>query len=389
MTLKSLVFIFLVQWQYQAILGQCPPGAYSGLEPTECYTLPLPKMSWWDAEQACWNVSGDFISIHDATFNNFIHSMTGNLATNFWAGASNVMNGTWQWSDETSFNYTNWQKGYEVVIKQRCLAIEPSSGKWLKEKCNEEKPFMCKVPAIPQEQPTPAPCPACPSQSTLLSTLLTCPPAPRVTCPPIQQVTPEPCPVCPSSSTMASVPTCPPAEPVPSCPAPPTVTECPQPTACPLCAQCQQCNCPNAPPPVTCCPSGWTYLSETQMCHAFTDSDLVWYDAGTACTNAGGRLASVHSDEQNQALLNLASQNGYTWVYIGLFDDGNGLTWNDGSDVSYAQQYSVWYGTDPSQTAPTFCVTAEAYGLTWATIDCWSGSSWAGLCELNPSQCSN
>jgi hypothetical protein len=374
MTLKSLVFLFLAQWHYQAILGQCPPGAFSGLEPTKCYTLPLPKMSWWDAEQACWNVSGDFVSIHDATFNNFIHSMTGNLATDFWAGASNVMNGTWHWSDGTSFNYTNWQAGYEATMHQRCLSIQPSSGKWLKHLCDEEKPFMCEVPAIPQEQSTPTPCPVCSTRTTLLSTLLTCPPAaPVPTCPPEKNVTALSCPV-------------------PTCPAPPQVTQCPSPAPCPPCAECQPpapCpNCPNASPPA-CCPSGWTYLSETKMCHSFTTSGLVWYDADTACTNAGGMMTSVHSDEQNQALLNFASQNGYGWVYIGLFNDGNGLVWSDGTDTSYAKQYSRWYGSDPSQTAPTFCVAAEAYGPTWNTIDCWSGGSWAGLCEINPSQCDN
>jgi hypothetical protein len=230
MTLKSLVFIFLAQWHYQAILGQCLPGAFVGLEPTECYTMPLRKMSWWDAEQACWNVNGNLTSIPDATVNNFIHNMTGNLATDFWAGASNVINGTWHWSDGTLFNYTNWQTGYEAVIEQRCLAIEPSSGKWLKEKCDDEKTFMCKVPALPQ--------PTCPPPARVL----TCPtPPPAPTCRQPINVTVAPCPACPSTPVRS---TCPPPAAVTSCPPPPPVT------ACPVCPYC-----PPQLPPATCPPA--------------------------------------------------------------------------------------------------------------------------------------
>jgi hypothetical protein len=377
-----ILFLCVVYWHYQGILGQCPLGAYSGLE-SKCYTLPLSKMSWWDAEQACWDVDGNLTSIADATFNNFVHNMTGNLANSFWAGATNVINGMWQWSDGTPFNYTNWQTGYEVKINRTCLAIQPSSGKWLKEKCHEEKPFMCTVPIVPREEPTLPSCPACPSQSTLQTTLVTCPPAVSVptcpSCPSVQPVpaTSEPCPVCTTETAAVSQSSCPPQAPVPTCPAPPPAPQCPQAPPCPSCPQCQQ---PDPTYSYDCCPPGWTYLSETDMCHALSISDT-WINVWDKCYTDGYAMTSIHSDAQNQALLNFATQNGYGWVHVGLFNNGSGLFWADSTDAGYARQFSNWAGTDPAHTSPQFCVMADSQGPTWATINCFSGTIYPGLCE--------
>jgi hypothetical protein len=151
--------------------SQCPPGSFNGLESSECYTLPPQKLNWLDAENECWQMNGNLISIPDPTANQFIHNMTGYLAEDFWTGGNVVGDGSWMWSDGTLFNYTNWQKGNpRTKPKQQCLAIEPSSGKWVSHLCDDMRPYICKTSAIPTEQPTcpPAPvstCPACPTSA--------------------------------------------------------------------------------------------------------------------------------------------------------------------------------------------------------------------------------
>jgi hypothetical protein len=360
MTLKSLVSLFLIQWHYQSSFGQCPPAAFSGLEPTDCYTLPLPKMSWWDAEQACWNVSGDFISIHDATVNNFIHSMTGNLATDFWAGASNVMNGKWQWSDETPFNYTNWQAGYEVIMKQRCLAIQPSSGKWLKQLCNEEKPFMCKVPAIQRHQPSspPAvPVATCP-------TPVPCPPVPS--CPQQEEPTTLSCPACPSTPTVPL--TCPPPAPVLTCPPPQPAPTCAQAPPCP--PQLPPPTCPPPPQPSSpSCPSGFTSCSGSNFCYQVVDGYFTAAQAEYQCQLLGGNLATIDSWSATECLIDLTNpiSNGapesWTRVWIGLIDISQDphhtkdslWTWLDGS-AYFNNNYHNW---DPTYNEPNNLAGAE------------------------------
>ena len=67
------------------------------------------------------------------------------------------------------------------------------------------------------------------------------------------------------------------------------------------------------------CPSGWEEFD--QNCYKFYSSGKYWWQADGACLGEGATLASVHSDEEDAFLKELANGSTY-WIggypYLGL-----------------------------------------------------------------------
>jgi hypothetical protein len=304
MLLKLSLAVFIFHCNSQRASSQCPPGSFVGLEPSECYTVPPQKRSWVDAEVVCMEAKGNLVSIADATINSFVHNMTEYLYTDFWAGGNDFNNETWQWSDGTPFYYTNWQKDNGTTMLQSCLAIEPLTGKWAKQLCDDEKPFLCKIPSIPQEHPTSAPCPACPSRSTA---------PPQPTCPPPVQVS----------------------------------------------------TCPPRPSPSPTCPSGFTSCSGSNFCYQVVAGSYTTAQAEYQCQLRGGNLATIDSSNATDCFISMTSSVTTDRVWIGLFDVSqdshhtkNSLwTWLDGS--KYFGNYYNWNTISNEPTGgEAYCVDA-------------------------------
>jgi hypothetical protein len=300
---KLFLLVFVFHCNYQRASSQCPPGSFVGLEPSDCYTLPPQKRSWVDAEVECLEAKGNLVSIADATVNTFIHNMTEYLYTDFWAGGNDFNNETWQWSDGTPFSYTDWQKDNGTTMLQSCLSIKPLSGEWAKQLCDDEKPFMCKIPS---EHPTSAPCPACPFQST---------PLPQPTCPPPVQVS----------------------------------------------------TCPPRPSPSPSCPSGFTSCSGSNFCYQVVDGSYTTAQAEYQCQQRGGNLATIDTPNATNCLISLTNSLSSSTVWIGLFDVSqdpshtkNSLwTWLDGSTY-FNKNYYNWDSltNEPNGGSGTWCVDA-------------------------------
>ncbi|CAJ0949705.1 unnamed protein product, partial [Mesorhabditis belari] len=108
------------------------------------------------------------------------------------------------------------------------------------------------------------------------------------------------------------------------------------------------------------CPDGWVYSNQTDYCYYlqnFTYTDGVHWQlynqttAETLCRRMDSHLVSIHSDVENDFVMELATSNvsglanvapdndpcGSQWAWIGYY--GNGTigtgTWTDGSPVDY------------------------------------------------------
>uniref|UniRef100_A0A914XY14 C-type lectin domain-containing protein n=1 Tax=Panagrolaimus superbus TaxID=310955 RepID=A0A914XY14_9BILA len=107
-----------------------------------------------------------FIDLEKA-LSNFTDSTSGD----FWIGANDlVMSGNWSWTDKTSFDFTDWDKGQPQNVSD-CGAVIMAHGKWITDDCIKQKAFICLVSSI---STTPA-ASTLPVTTTMKST--SCPPS--------------------------------------------------------------------------------------------------------------------------------------------------------------------------------------------------------------------
>ena len=80
------------------------------------------------------------------------------------------------------------------------------------------------------------------------------------------------------------------------------------------------------------------YDSSNEFCYHFETVNglkLSWGLADQHCSDLGGRLASIHSDVENDFVMNLA-QNFYN-VWVGLARVEDGYAWSDGSPYEFVK----------------------------------------------------
>uniref|UniRef100_A0A7I5EBT5 C-type lectin domain-containing protein n=1 Tax=Haemonchus contortus TaxID=6289 RepID=A0A7I5EBT5_HAECO len=131
-----------------------------------------------------------------------------------------------------------------------------------------------------------------------------------------------------------------------TCPPPPTCP--PVTTAAPVVCTPRQCT-PH-------CDSEWTYFSQTNSCFKLFFGQK-WDDAEAFCVEQGGHLASVHSEQENTFVANLARTNKkltdpdeLTW--IGLHAVGNEWKWTDNTKTDYIN----WAPKQPDNPGKENCV---------------------------------
>ncbi|CAL2036922.1 unnamed protein product [Caenorhabditis brenneri] len=106
--------------------------------------------------------------------------------------------------------------------------------------------------------------------------------------------------------------------------------------------------CQNTPPcpprKINSCPSEYYYLEETQSCYKTTIFGGDYSNAYATCQNDGGDLASVHSETENQFLVDISTSGMLTTneehdynIYIGLIYTDKKWQWTDGTSFNYAK----------------------------------------------------
>ena len=122
------------------------------------------------------------------------------------------------------------------------------------------------------------------------------------------------------------------------------------------------------------CPSEWTEFNNN--CYKFFDGILnSWTEADLRCLQEGGRLTSVHSDEEDKFLKSLVNMEGY---WLGGYPSGNSWIWSDGT----AFDYDNFYNTSPGHC---FYQSSSYYDYGWSGVSCEMGfvNGISSICKMS------
>uniref|UniRef100_A0A914DGP1 C-type lectin domain-containing protein n=1 Tax=Acrobeloides nanus TaxID=290746 RepID=A0A914DGP1_9BILA len=130
--------------------GDCPSGAIQGNNPDECYIVVDTATTWQTAEESCQALGGHLTSIVNAYQNSFLLSKINVILSRYyyaWIGANTLTYpGTWTWTDNSSWIYSNWASGYPYGSNNLCGAMGTTSGRWYSFNCaNDIHPYVCGV----------------------------------------------------------------------------------------------------------------------------------------------------------------------------------------------------------------------------------------------------
>merc|ERR1712227_510952 len=116
------------------------------------------------------------------------------------------------------------------------------------------------------------------------------------------------------------------------------------------------------------CPSGWTEFDEN--CYKFYSSDRSWYESDAACLVEGATLASVHSVQEDNFLMDLSNGNTY---WIGGYPKDSTWVWSDFTELDYTNYYSTSQGQ---------CLIQKDsyYSSGWSTSSC-SSYNYSYICK--------
>uniref|UniRef100_A0AC34G4E2 C-type lectin domain-containing protein n=1 Tax=Panagrolaimus sp. ES5 TaxID=591445 RepID=A0AC34G4E2_9BILA len=99
--------------------------------------------------------------------------------------------------------------------------------------------------------------------------------------------------------------------------------------------------------PPTNCPNNWSFYETTGYCYYVGVNNITWESAQDSCVLQGSNLASIHSIDENNFVLNLIPFNPNNlqcnmeqWAWIGLFSVTNQTTWRWIDNSPY--NYSLW-----------------------------------------------
>ncbi|XP_002737989.1 C-type Lectin CRL-like [Saccoglossus kowalevskii] len=133
--------------------GTCPDlwYPYNGY----CYKYYECEMEWTMAEAQCLTDSptAHLASIHSSEENDFVFAFQGGL-NNIWIGFNDrAQQYTWEWSDGSPVDYTNWHSGEPnnscgLLCEENCVEMQVGSefnDKWNDEDCTTKNRFVCKM----------------------------------------------------------------------------------------------------------------------------------------------------------------------------------------------------------------------------------------------------
>lgn len=118
--MKPLLCFLVILAFYEAAFG-CPNGTIvGGSDGKSCFKISKTPRTWSDAEFDCQFNRGHLLSIHDAYTNVYLNGLAdeqfSSSTNDYWLGATNQMQGGWQWIDDSSWNYANWASGKIWII---------------------------------------------------------------------------------------------------------------------------------------------------------------------------------------------------------------------------------------------------------------------------------
>ena len=129
----------------------------------------------------------------------------------------------------------------------------------------------------------------------------------------------------------------------------------------------------------TCLEGGCDGDIDGDTCFKVENDSLTWFDASEACVAWGGQLVSIHSQAENDFILNLQQDAGCGEVWLGLNDLANegGYFWSDGTPLDYqnfeAGEPNEWPNCNG--------------GVPEDVVEMYDNGKWNDICSLNPNPC--
>ena len=87
-------------------------------------------------------------SIHSRDENNFVKSLVADISDDTWIGGSDAQHeGTWEWTDGSTWDYENWLSDQPDGGSQNSLAMDTtgSYGRWRDLSESESKYILCRM----------------------------------------------------------------------------------------------------------------------------------------------------------------------------------------------------------------------------------------------------
>uniref|UniRef100_A0AC35F6N4 C-type lectin domain-containing protein n=1 Tax=Panagrolaimus sp. PS1159 TaxID=55785 RepID=A0AC35F6N4_9BILA len=149
--LSLLAFLLLI---FKTTEASCPLNTVEWN--SNCFSFISYSTGFEDAELKCTNFGGHLASIHDGFTNGLLaqeakNNFSESTEADFWIGATNLMKPpTWNWTDGTPFDFTDWKKGEpQNTTGLNCAALSINDGFWSAQDCFKAKLFVSNVPSTP------------------------------------------------------------------------------------------------------------------------------------------------------------------------------------------------------------------------------------------------
>ncbi|KAH7695120.1 macrophage mannose receptor 1-like protein, partial [Aphelenchoides avenae] len=110
MTCLRTAFSLLAALHAVSAKTYCPPDAFQGLTPNDCYTLGKVGRTSDESETVCAARGGHLASITSAFQNALLAKVAARGPTSYYQLGGRLVTGIWTWTDGSSFTYTNWAK---------------------------------------------------------------------------------------------------------------------------------------------------------------------------------------------------------------------------------------------------------------------------------------
>ena len=104
------------------------------------------KKTWTDAEEFCQQEGGNLVSVTSEAINEHIYKekKRRDLSWLWLGGSDQEKEGVWKWSDESPWEFKNWNHGEPSnQTGQDCLAQTGYSKKWNDYNCKAQTNFVC------------------------------------------------------------------------------------------------------------------------------------------------------------------------------------------------------------------------------------------------------
>ena len=121
----------------------CPSGWHYFELTKSCYQLVNLNKIWSEAEQFCELKNAHLASITNSETNSFLTTL---ITEEYWIGGyKNMSFDSWEWSDGSSWGYTNWYSNQPNGRNETKLMLNKfTNGTWHDHLENATYPFICK-----------------------------------------------------------------------------------------------------------------------------------------------------------------------------------------------------------------------------------------------------